>query len=104
MTLISVSADHLPANVLCLVVLYRMLEGSFHSGTLYTGRGRRDRTLYTDSLPPSLRGFGPEVPDHGHRRRPKENLLDLVEGEKMGFHLMCLYSKYSVFLGEPNSR
>ena len=39
MTLISVSADHLPANVLCLVVPYRMLEGSFHSGTLYTGGG-----------------------------------------------------------------
>ena len=53
--------------------------------------------------PPSLPGFGPEVPDHGRRRRPKEILLDLVEGEKLGFHPMCLYSKYSVFLGEPNS-
>ena len=30
-------------------------------------------------------------------------LLDLVDGEKMGFHPMCLYSKYSVFLGELNS-
>ena len=48
-------------------------------------------------------GFGLEVPDHGRRRRPKEILLDLVEGEKMGFHPMCLYSKYSVFLGEPHS-
>ena len=60
--------------------------------------GRRDRTLYADSPPPpSLPGFGWEVPDDGRRRRPKEILLDLVEGEKMGFHPMCLYSKYSVF-------
>ena len=65
--------------------------------------GRRDRTLYADSPPPPLPGFGPEVPDHGRRRRPSEILLDLVEGEKLGFHPMCLYSKYSVFLGEPNS-
>ena len=66
--------------------------------------GRRDRTLYADSPPPpSLPGFGPEVLDHGRQRRPKEILLDLVEGEKLGFHPMCLYSKYSVFLGEPNS-
>ena len=50
--------------------------------------------------PPSLLGFGWGVPDHGRQRRPKEILLDLVEGEKMGFHPMCLYSKYSVFLGE----
>ena len=47
--------------------------------------------------PPPLLGFGPEVPDHGRRWRPKEILLDLVEGEKMGFHPMCLCSKYSVF-------
>ena len=53
--------------------------------------------------PPSLPGFGVEVPDHGRQRRPKEILLDLVEGEKMGFHPMCLYSKYPAFLGEPNS-
>ena len=53
--------------------------------------------------PPSLPGFGPDVLDHGRRRRPKEILLDLVEGEKLGFHPMRLYSKYSVFLGEPNS-
>ena len=53
--------------------------------------------------PPSLPGFGPEVPDHARRRRPKEIVLDLVEGEKLGFCPMCLYSKYSVFLGEPNS-
>ena len=45
--------------------------------------------------PPFLLGFGPEVPDHGRQRRPKEILLDLVEGEKLGFHPMCLYSKYS---------
>ena len=37
------------------------------------------------------------------RRRPKEILLDLVEGEKMVFHPMCLYSKCSVFSGEPNN-
>ena len=59
--------------------------------------GRRDRTLYADSPPPSLPGFGWKVPDHGRRRRPKEILLDLVQGEKMGFHPMCLYSKCSVF-------
>ena len=53
--------------------------------------------------PSSLPGFGPEVPGHGRQRRPKEILLDLVEDEKMGFHPMCLYSKYSVVLGEPNS-
>ena len=43
--------------------------------------------------PPPLLGFGPEVPDHGRQRRPKEILLDLIEGEKMGFHRMCLYSR-----------
>ena len=58
---------------------------------------------FTPTRPPSLLGFGWEVPDHGRQRRPKEILLDLVEGEKMGFHPMCLNSKYSVFLGEPNS-
>ena len=46
--------------------------------------------------PPSLE-IGWKVPDHGRQRRPKENLLELVEGEKMGFHPMCLHSKYSVF-------
>ena len=39
----------------------------------------------------------------GRQRRPKEILLELVEGEKRGFHPMCLYSKYSVFSGEPNN-
>ena len=57
--------------------------------------GRRDRTLYADS-PPSLE-IGWKVPHHGRRRRPKEILLDLVEGEKMGFRPMCVYSKCSVF-------
>ena len=72
------------------------------------GGGRRDRTLYADSPPlpppppPSLE-IGWKVPHHGRRRRPKQILLDLVEGEKMGFRPMCLYSKCSVFLGEPNS-
>ena len=47
-------------------------------------------------LPPSLE-IGWKVPHHGRRRRPKEILLDLVEGEKMGFRPMCLYSKCSVF-------
>ena len=41
--------------------------------------------------PPSLLGFGWKVPDHGRRRRPKEILLDLVKGEKMGFHPTCQY-------------
>ena len=62
--------------------------------------GRRDRTLYANTPPPpspSLLDFGWEVPDHGRR------MLDLVEGGKMGFHPMCLYSKYSVFSGEPNN-
>ena len=60
--------------------------------------GRRDQSLYADSPPPpSLLTFGWEVPDHGRQRRAKEILLDLVEGEKMGFHPMCLYSKYSLF-------
>ena len=56
--------------------------------------GVRHRTLYAD--PPPLE-IGWKVPDHGRRRRPKQILLELVEGEKMGFHPMCLYSKYSVF-------
>ena len=57
--------------------------------------------LHRPSPPPA--GFGWEVPDHGRRRRPKEILFELVEGEKMGFHRMCLYSKYSGFSGEPNN-
>ena len=64
----------------------------------YTGGGG----LYTN--PPSL-PHGIQLGSAGpwRRRRPKENLLDLVEGEKKGFHPMCLYSKYSDFLGEPNN-
>ena len=52
--------------------------------------------------PPSLLEFGPRVPDHGRQRRPEENLLDLVEADKMGFHPMCLYSKCSDFSGDLN--
>ena len=33
----------------------------------------------------------------------KENFLHLPEGEKLGFHPMCLYSKHSDFSGELNS-
>ena len=29
--------------------------------------------------------------------RHKENLLHLTQSEKLGFHPMCLYSKYSDF-------
>ena len=45
-------------------------------------------------LPPPSLEIGWKVPDHG---RLKQILLELVEGEKMGLHPMCLYSKYSVF-------
>ena len=48
-------------------------------------------------LPPPSLEIGSKVPDHGRRRRPKQILLELVEGEKMGFYPMCLYSKYSIF-------
>ena len=43
---------------------------------------------FTPPPPPSLWEFRPRVPDHG---RPKQNLIDLAEGDKMGFHPMCLY-------------
>ena len=76
------------------------------NGVSLTRGGRRHRTLYADSPPlpppPSLE-IGWKVTDHGRRRRPKEILPDLVQGEKMGFHPMCLYSKCSVFGGEPNN-
>ena len=61
------------------------------------GGGRRARVLYAD--PPPLE-IGTEVPDHQRQRRPKANLLEPLEGQKMGFQPMCLYSKYSVFLAE----
>ena len=47
--------------------------------------------------PPPPLEIGWKVPDHGRQRRPKGNLLELVEGEKMGFRPTRLYSKYSVF-------
>ena len=53
--------------------------------------------------PPSSLVFGWEVPDHQRRRRLKEILLEPLEGQKMGFQPMCLYSKYSVFSGERNN-
>ena len=62
-------------------------------GTIMGGSPRPD-PLPQPPPPPSLPEFGRKVPDHGRQRRPKENLLDLVEGDKIGFHLMCLYSKY----------
>ena len=82
-------ASHKDLNV---AVLHRDLCGN-HGG----GGGAGTGPFTPTPPPPSLLGFGPEVPDHGRRRCPKEILLDLVEGEKMGFHPMCLYSKYSVF-------
>ena len=63
--------------------------------------GLQARVLYAD--PPPLE-IGTKVLDHQRQRRPKENLLNRVEGEKMGFHPRCLYSKYSVFSGEPNNQ
>ena len=66
------------------------------------GGGRQDRTLYADPPPPpSLLEFGWEVPDHRRQRRPKENLLDLVEGEKMGFHPMSILKMLSFFQENP---
>ena len=62
---------------------------------LYNG-GLAGTGPFTPTPPPSLE-IGWKVPDHGRQRRPKQILLELVEGEKMGFHPMCLYSKYSVF-------
>ena len=53
--------------------------------------------------PPPTLEIGTKVLDHWRQRRLKENLLDLVEGEKMGFHPKWLYSKYSVFSGESNN-
>ena len=38
--------------------------------------------------PPPPLEIGRKVPDHGRRRRPKQILLEFVEGEKMGFHPM----------------
>ena len=64
---------------------------------------RRAQVLYADPpLPPPPLEIGTEVPDHQRQRRPKANLLEPLDGQKMGFHPMCLYSKYSVFSGESN--
>ena len=53
-------------------------------------------------LPPPTLEIGTEVPDHQRQKHPEANLLEPLEGQKMGFHPMCLYSKYSIFSGEPN--
>ena len=74
----------------------------FVAGARTHGGGGAGTGPFTPTLPPlpppppSLE-IGWKVPDHGRQRRPKEILLDLVEGEKMVFHPMCLYSKCSVF-------
>ena len=81
------------------------LQGRTHLGTITGGTPAPDplRRPPPPSPPPPSLEIGWKVPDHGRRRRPKEILLDLVQGEKMGFHHMCLYSKCSVFGGQPNS-
>ena len=66
---------------------------------LTTQGARWDRTLYADSPPPSLPEFGWKVPDHGRQRRPKENLLDLVEVKKMVF-TSCVYTQNTQFFQE----
>ena len=63
---------------------------------IWVNSRKYSRRIQTATYPPFtkgtfLLGFGPEVPDHVRRRRPKEILLALVEGEKMGFDPMCLY-------------
>ena len=70
-------------------------------GRLCSWGGRRARLLYPPPPPPSLE-IGTEVPDHRRQRHPKANLLEPLRGQKMGFHPMCLYAKYSVFSGQPN--
>ena len=35
-------------------------------------------------------------PDHERRRRPEENLLDIVEDEIIGFYFIDLYSKREI--------
>ena len=69
------------------------LHNVFHF--VHTGDSPGPDPLRQLAPPPPLE-IGWKVPDHGCRRRPKENLLDLVEVEKLGFHPMCLYSKHSV--------
>ena len=90
-------------NLQCKVEAHWMMPWYPCTGdALYTcDRGRRARIghgwgagtgPFTPTPPPSLE-IGWKVPHHGRQRRPKEILLDLVEGEKMGFRPMCLYSK-----------
>ena len=74
--------------------------GNLHDCGTFTGGSPAPDPLRRPPPPPppphSLE-IGPKVPDHGRRRRLKQTLLEPVEGEKMGYHPMCLYSKYSVF-------
>ena len=48
---------------------------------------------FTPTPPPSLLVFGFEMPDHGRQRRPKEILLELVEGEKWVLN-PCVYTQF----------
>ena len=87
-----------------------------YSRTLPQGAGGGDTEKILGEFfscnPPPLRRFPPEkklAPPVGiflHvtftllHCAPQGNLLLLAKGEKMGFHPMCLYSKYSEFSGE----
>ena len=88
---------YLPAYTWLGVQAFR-IPASFASGIHATGGSPAPdplRRLPPLPPPPPLE-IGPKVPDHGRRRRPKQILLEPVEDEKMGYHPMCLYSKYSV--------
>ena len=75
---------------------HRRSSGELQHGGL-AGTGPFTPTPPPSPPPPPSLEIGWKVPDHGRQRRPKQILLELVEGEKMGFHPMCLYSKYCFF-------